>query len=57
MTEQEEIENLINSLRKDDHRYFIIPDDEIHEVEFRWEYQFESITETDSIFRNIHPDR
>lgn len=41
---------------EDDIKHILIDyDSEYLEPEFRWEYQFESITETESLFRVVKP--
>jgi hypothetical protein len=43
----------------DEDRKFVLVDYETEEVEvkFRWEYQCESTSEADSVFRKIYPDQ
>lgn len=55
MTE-EQLEELIESYDKSNNDYTIIPDDEIYEETFRFEYAFEGLSEMDSVFRRILPD-
>jgi len=55
MTEQE-LYFLVSDFDEEDIRYIILEDEEIQEVKFRWEYQHESITETDSPFKRIVSD-
>lgn len=55
MTE-EQLEELIKSYDRKDTKYILIPEDEIIEETFRFEYAFESISDPFSVFRHINPD-
>ena len=55
MTEQE-LYFLVSDFDEEDIKYIILEDEEIQEIKFRWEYQHESITETDSPFKRIVSD-
>lgn len=55
MTE-EQLEELIESYDKNNNDYTIIPEDEIYEETFRFEYAMESISDPFSIFKRILPD-
>lgn len=49
MEQQTELDNF-------DLKYILEEEEELKETRFRWEYQHESTTESDSIFRKIFPD-
>lgn len=58
MKEKELYEDILSDLDAEDEKYIIIDyDNEYTEPSWRWEYSHESLTEADSIFRRILPDK
>lgn len=54
----EEIEDFLKDLDDDDLKHIIVNyDEETIEQKFRWEFQHEGLSELDSVFRKIMPDR
>lgn len=56
MENKDDFEEYSKYFDEDDIKHILIDyDSEYLEPEFRWEYQFESITETESLFRMVKP--
>ena len=53
-----EVVDFLEQLDDEDRKHILV-DYETEEVEakFRWEYQCESVSEADSVFRKIYPDK
>lgn len=58
MKEEIDWEEILSELDLEDEKFIIVDyDNEKPEIKFRWEYQFEHLTEGDSVFRKILHDR
>jgi hypothetical protein len=51
----QEVVDFLEQLDEEDLKHIIVTEEELIEPVFRWEYQFESITETESLFRMVRP--
>ena len=51
----QEVIDFLEQLDEEDLKYIILTEEDVIEPVFRWEYQFESLTETESLFRQINP--
>lgn len=51
----QEVVDFLEQLDEEDLKYIILSEEEVAEPVFRWEYQFESLTEAESLFRQVNP--
>ena len=51
----QEVVEFLEQLDEEDLKHILISEEEMIEPIFRWEYQFEGITETESLFRQVRP--
>ena len=51
----QEVVDFLEQLDEEDLKHIIVTEEELIEPVFRWEYQFEGITETESLFRMVMP--
>ena len=51
----QEVVDFLEQLDEEDLKHILVSDEELIEPVFRWEYQFESLTEAESLFRQVDP--
>jgi hypothetical protein len=49
----QEVVDFLEQLDEEDLKHILISEEEMIEPLFRWEYQFESLTETESLFQRV----
>lgn len=49
----QEVVDFLEQLDEEDLKHIIVAEEELIEPVFRWEYQFESLTETESLFQRV----
>ena len=49
----QEVVDFLEQLDEEDLKHIIVTEEELIEPVFRWEYQFESLTETESLFQRV----